>query len=43
MMVKLQGFSIEDVEKQTGYSSSDVKVSIHRALKFLQQKVQENV
>lgn len=42
-MVKLQGFSIEDVENKTGYSSSDIKVSIHRALKFLQQKVQENV
>lgn len=43
MMVKLQGFSIEEVEKKTGYSGSDIKVSIHRALKFLQQKVQENV
>lgn len=43
MMVKLQGFSIEEVEKETGYSASDIKVSIHRALKFLQQKVQENV
>lgn len=42
-MVKLQGFSIEEVEKKTGYSGSDIKVSIHRALKFLQQKVQENV
>lgn len=40
-MVKLQGFSIEDVEKKTGYTSSDIKVSIHRGLKFLQRKAQE--
>lgn len=43
MMIKLQGFSVEEVEKKTGYSCSDIKVSIHRALKFLQQKVQESI
>lgn len=39
-LVKLDGLSIEEVEKKTGYSTSDIKVSIHRALKFLQEKVQ---
>jgi RNA polymerase sigma-70 factor (ECF subfamily) len=43
MMVKLQGLSIEEVEKKTGYSTSDIKVNIHRALKYLQQKVQGNI
>lgn len=39
MMVKIDGLSIEDVEKKTGHSASDIKVSVHRAIKFLQQKV----
>jgi len=39
MMVKLEGLSVEEVENKTGYSTSDIKVSIHRALKFLQEKV----
>ena len=43
MLVKLQGLSIEEVEAQTGYSTSDIKVNVHRALKFLQQKVQESL
>lgn len=32
VMIKLQGFSVEEVEKKTGYSCSDIKVSIHLSL-----------
>lgn len=39
-MVKLEGLSIDEVGKKTGFSTSDIKVNIHRALKFLQQKVE---
>jgi RNA polymerase sigma-70 factor (ECF subfamily) len=39
-LVKLEGFSIEEASGQTGYSVSDVKVSIHRALKGLRKKVE---
>ena len=38
-LVKIEGLSIEEVEKKTGYSCSDIKVSIHRALKILQKKI----
>lgn len=37
-MVKLEGLSIEETSGRTGYSESDVKVSIHRALKALRKR-----
>ena len=37
-LVKLEGLSIEETSGRTGYSESDVKVSIHRALKALRKR-----
>jgi len=42
VMMKIDGLSIQEVEVKTGYKASDVKVNVHRALKFLQEKMQEN-
>ncbi len=39
-LVKLEGLSVEEASGRTGYSVSDVKVSIHRALKALRKKVE---
>jgi len=39
-LVKLDGLSIEEASRRTGYSASDVKVSIHRAVKALRKKVE---
>lgn len=40
-LVKLQELSIEEVSQRTGYSASDIKVTVHRAIKILQEKVKE--
>jgi RNA polymerase sigma-70 factor (ECF subfamily) len=37
-LVKLEGLSVEETSGRTGYSESDVKVSIHRALKALRKR-----
>nr|WP_168196444.1 sigma-70 family RNA polymerase sigma factor [Bdellovibrio sp. NC01] len=39
-MVKIEGLSIDEVAKKTGYSASDVKVTVHRAIKSLKDQVQ---
>lgn len=39
-LVKLEGLSIAETAGRTGYSESDVKVSIHRALKALRKRNQ---
>lgn len=39
-MVKIEGLSIDEVAKKTGYSVSDVKVTVHRAIKSLKDQVQ---
>ena len=41
-MVKLEGLSIQEAALRTGFSPSDVKVSIHRAIKSLQKKLNIN-
>ncbi len=41
-LVKLEGLSIEEASGRTGYSESDVKVSIHRALKALRTRNDED-
>jgi len=41
-LVKIEGLSIEEAAKKTGYSESDIKVTVHRALKTLQEKVKED-
>lgn len=41
-MVKLEGFSVEEASGRTGYSSADVRVSVHRALKTLRRLMQRN-
>jgi RNA polymerase sigma-70 factor (ECF subfamily) len=40
-LVKLEGLSVEEAAKRTGYSASDIKVTVHRAIKALQEKVSE--
>jgi RNA polymerase sigma-70 factor (ECF subfamily) len=41
-LVKLEGLSLEEAAAKTGYSVSDVKVTVHRAMKTLQEKVKED-
>jgi len=41
LLVKLEGLSIEETAKKTGFSPSDVKVSVHRAIKALRKKIEE--
>lgn len=40
-LVKLNGLSIQEASLKTGFSTSDIKVSLHRGLKLLQQKAKE--
>lgn len=40
-LVKLEGLSVEEAAQRTGYSPSDIKVTVHRAMKSLQEKVQK--
>lgn len=42
-LVKIDGLSIQEVSKKTGYSVSDIKVNVHRALKSLQEKMQKEI
>jgi RNA polymerase sigma-70 factor (ECF subfamily) len=39
-LVKLDGFSVEEASGRTGYSQSDVRVSVHRALKALRKRME---
>jgi RNA polymerase sigma-70 factor, ECF subfamily len=39
-MVKLEGLSVEETSGRTGYSPTDVRVSVHRALKTLRKQVE---
>jgi RNA polymerase sigma-70 factor (ECF subfamily) len=41
-LVKLDGLSLEEAAAKTGYSVSDIKVTVHRAIKTLQEKVKED-
>jgi len=40
-LVKLEGLSIKEAALRTGYSSSDIKITVHRAIRNLQKKVGE--
>ena len=40
-LVKLKGLSIQEASLETGFSTSDIKVSLHRGLKFLQRQIKE--
>lgn len=40
-LVKLEGLSVAEVSARTGFSASDIKVSVHRALKTLQERIKE--
>ena len=42
LMVKVEGLSINEAATKTGFSESDVKVTIHRALKELKKKMKES-
>jgi len=39
MMVKLDGLSVSEASLKTGFSESDIKVTVHRALKTLRKKL----
>lgn len=41
-LVKIEGLSVDEAAKRTGYSQSDIKVTVHRAIKTLQEKVRES-
>lgn len=41
-LVKVEGLSIEEAARKTGFSESDIKVTVHRAIKTLQEKVKED-
>ena len=40
-LVKIQGFSMQEVALQTGFSISDIKISVHRAMKSLKESVSD--
>jgi RNA polymerase sigma-70 factor (ECF subfamily) len=42
-LVKLQGLSVEEAAKKTGYSPSDIKVTVHRAIHALREKIREDL
>lgn len=42
LLVKVQGLSINEAAQQTGYSVSDIKVTIHRAIKELKKKIEDS-
>jgi RNA polymerase sigma-70 factor (ECF subfamily) len=39
-LIKLEGLSVEETAGRTGYSQTDVRVSVHRALKALRRQVE---
>ncbi len=41
LLVKIEGLSMEEASSKTGYSVSDVKVTVHRAIKALQEITKE--
>lgn len=41
LLVKLEGLSVRETSARTGYSESDIKVTVHRAIKALKEKVIE--
>lgn len=41
-LVKIEGLSISETATRTGYSASDVKVNVHRALKTLKQQIKDS-
>ena len=42
MLAKVEGLSLEEVSIKTGFSLSDVKVSVHRALQKLRKNLKES-
>lgn len=38
-LVKIEGLSVDEASKRTGFSQSDIKVTVHRAIKSLQNSV----
>lgn len=42
-LMKIEGLSIKEVNDKTGYSPSDIKVNVHRALKTLQSLMQDTL
>lgn len=42
-LVKIQGLTITEAAARTGFSHSDIKVTVHRAIKTLQKRLQGEV
>jgi RNA polymerase sigma-70 factor (ECF subfamily) len=42
LLVKVEGLSITEAAEKTGYSISDVKVTVHRAIKDIKKQLKEN-
>lgn len=40
-LIKLDGLSVREAAAKTGYSASDIKVTVHRALQSLQNRVKK--
>ncbi len=41
LLVKVEGLSIREVSKRTGFSHSDIKVTVHRALQSLKKTIKD--
>ena len=41
LLVKVEGLSVSEVAAKTGFSASDVKVTVHRAMKELKNQMKE--
>jgi len=42
LLVKVEGLSINEAALKTGFSASDIKVTIHRAIKELKKKLKDS-
>lgn len=41
LLVKVEGLSVQEVSKKTGFSHSDIKVTVHRALQSLKKNIKD--
>lgn len=41
LLVKVEGLSVQEVSKRTGFSHSDIKVTVHRALQSLKKTIKD--
>lgn len=41
LLVKVEGLTVQEVSKRTGFSHSDIKVTVHRALQSLKKTIKD--